>query len=164
MPLHYSGRSQHGERSTSSSQMRCSSRSQLGKLDCLSSSTPCSSSSHSQQDARPFRSTLRSSLRSCSDQADDTDWISRFDVVDVLGGEGEEGYGSGGAIGVYGHTGCINALSWSSDGSLLASGSDDTRICLWKVGQEPQSSHPVQSHADEIVQSYSTLGMGLSAV
>jgi WD40 repeat protein len=27
----------------------------------------------------------------------------------------------------YGHTGCVNALSWSHDGSQLLSGSDDAR-------------------------------------
>lgn len=30
-----------------------------------------------------------------------------------------------------GHQGCVNALSWNSSGSLLISGSDDTRINLW---------------------------------
>ena len=154
MPLHH--RQQDG-RPTSSSAWST----QLSQLDSLSSRTPSASSSHN---SYPSTSTLRSSLRSCSGESSDSDWISRFDVVDVLGGEGEEGYGAGGAVGVYGHTGCINALSWSSDGSLLASGSDDTRICLWKVGQEPASSHPMQEHAEEIVQSYSSLGMGLSAM
>lgn len=30
-----------------------------------------------------------------------------------------------------GHRGCVNALAWNSKGSLLLSGSDDTRINLW---------------------------------
>ncbi|KQK23224.1 hypothetical protein BRADI_1g72086v3 [Brachypodium distachyon] len=30
-----------------------------------------------------------------------------------------------------GHVGCVNAISWNSNGSLLISGSDDTRINIW---------------------------------
>ncbi|KAJ8330836.1 hypothetical protein QVD99_001340 [Batrachochytrium dendrobatidis] len=30
------------------------------------------------------------------------------------------------------HDGCVNTLSWSEDGSLLLSGSDDTHIALWR--------------------------------
>ncbi|XP_062216646.1 protein ALTERED SEED GERMINATION 2-like isoform X2 [Phragmites australis] len=30
-----------------------------------------------------------------------------------------------------GHIGCVNAISWNSTGSLLISGSDDTRINIW---------------------------------
>lgn len=32
---------------------------------------------------------------------------------------------------LHGHTGCVNALNWSSDGRYLASGSDDTKIIIW---------------------------------
>lgn len=31
-----------------------------------------------------------------------------------------------------GHIGCVNCLEWSSNGRLLASGSDDNRLILWK--------------------------------
>lgn len=31
-----------------------------------------------------------------------------------------------------GHNGCVNCLEWSSSGRLLASGSDDNRIIIWK--------------------------------
>lgn len=31
-----------------------------------------------------------------------------------------------------GHTGCVNCLEWSSNGRLLASGSDDNHLILWK--------------------------------
>jgi len=30
-----------------------------------------------------------------------------------------------------GHTGCVNAIAWNSNGSLLISGSDDTKINIW---------------------------------
>jgi hypothetical protein len=30
-----------------------------------------------------------------------------------------------------GHLGCVNAIAWNSKGSLLLSGSDDTRIGIW---------------------------------
>ncbi|TVU48147.1 hypothetical protein EJB05_07773 [Eragrostis curvula] len=30
-----------------------------------------------------------------------------------------------------GHVGCVNAIAWNSNGSLLISGSDDTRINIW---------------------------------
>ncbi|KAJ1298462.1 hypothetical protein BS78_01G455500 [Paspalum vaginatum] len=30
-----------------------------------------------------------------------------------------------------GHIGCVNAIAWNSNGSLLISGSDDTRINIW---------------------------------
>ncbi|RKP05983.1 WD40-repeat-containing domain protein [Thamnocephalis sphaerospora] len=31
------------------------------------------------------------------------------------------------------HEGCVNALSWSSNGQRLVSGSDDTQICIWNA-------------------------------
>ncbi|KAF2095638.1 wd and tetratricopeptide repeat protein [Rhizodiscina lignyota] len=42
----------------------------------------------------------------------DKRWVDDLDIVNELDG----------------HTGCVNALSWSKSGTLLASGSDDTRI------------------------------------
>ena len=35
------------------------------------------------------------------------------------------------ALGV-GHSGCVNCLEWSKTGALLASGSDDLHIKLWR--------------------------------
>ncbi|KIW13847.1 hypothetical protein PV08_06627 [Exophiala spinifera] len=45
----------------------------------------------------------------------DKSWVEDLDIVNELGA----------------HTGCVNALSWSRSGSLLASGSDDTYLNIW---------------------------------
>ena len=52
----------------------------------------------------------------------DKRWVQDLDIVNELGG----------------HTGCVNALSWSKTGQLLASGSDDTHIAIHSY--QPQSS------------------------
>ena len=44
----------------------------------------------------------------------DRAWVQDLDIVNELGG----------------HTGCVNALSWSKSGRLLASGSDDTHLLI----------------------------------
>jgi len=33
-----------------------------------------------------------------------------------------------------GHQGCVNSLAWNAQGTLLISGSDDTRVILWDYG------------------------------
>ncbi|KAL4907501.1 hypothetical protein BDW74DRAFT_166859 [Aspergillus multicolor] len=43
------------------------------------------------------------------------EWVSELDIVNELGG----------------HTGCVNALSWSRSGRLLASGSDDFHLNIY---------------------------------
>ncbi|KIL58630.1 hypothetical protein M378DRAFT_170377 [Amanita muscaria Koide BX008] len=48
-----------------------------------------------------------------------------LDRVNVLGTED----------GAYGHTGCVNALSWAENGHLLLSGGDDLTIRLWRIDQ-----------------------------
>ncbi|EKM80081.1 hypothetical protein AGABI1DRAFT_26098, partial [Agaricus bisporus var. burnettii JB137-S8] len=53
--------------------------------------------------------------------------LSRFfhqtlDRVNVLGDDDS-----------YGHTGCVNALSWAQNGEILLSGGDDTTVRLWKM-------------------------------
>ncbi|KAJ5688575.1 hypothetical protein N7462_002967 [Penicillium macrosclerotiorum] len=50
------------------------------------------------------------------------EWINDLDIVNELGG----------------HTGCVNALSWSKSGSLLASGSDDEHLNIYSY--QPESS------------------------
>ncbi|KAF8621602.1 hypothetical protein AX15_007622 [Amanita polypyramis BW_CC] len=49
-----------------------------------------------------------------------------LDRVNVLGDD-NDGSGS------YGHTGCVNALSWAQGGELLLSGGDDTTVRLWRM-------------------------------
>ena len=34
-----------------------------------------------------------------------------------------------------GHSGCVNALDFSSDGLLLASGGDDKRVLIWNMSE-----------------------------
>ncbi|KAJ5654739.1 hypothetical protein N7490_001742 [Penicillium lividum] len=50
------------------------------------------------------------------------EWVSDLDIVNELGG----------------HTGCVNALSWSRSGRLLASGSDDQHLNIYSY--QPESS------------------------
>lgn len=45
----------------------------------------------------------------------------RLDRVGVLGGEN------------WGHTGCVNAVSWAQGGELLITGGDDTKIRVWRM-------------------------------
>ncbi|OJJ47901.1 hypothetical protein ASPZODRAFT_141461 [Penicilliopsis zonata CBS 506.65] len=51
-----------------------------------------------------------------------SDWIKELDIVNELGG----------------HTGCVNALSWSRSGQFLASGSDDLHLNIYSY--QPDSS------------------------
>ncbi|KAJ5934042.1 hypothetical protein N7466_003589 [Penicillium verhagenii] len=50
------------------------------------------------------------------------EWVGDLDIVNQLGG----------------HTGCVNALSWSRSGRLLASGSDDQHLNIYSY--QPESS------------------------
>ncbi|KAJ6095098.1 hypothetical protein N7467_002611 [Penicillium canescens] len=51
------------------------------------------------------------------------EWVNDLDIVNELGG----------------HTGCVNALSWSRSGQLLASGSDDQYLNIYSY--QPESSN-----------------------
>ncbi|KAJ5787937.1 hypothetical protein N7457_002927 [Penicillium paradoxum] len=51
------------------------------------------------------------------------EWVDNLDIVNELGG----------------HTGCVNALSWSKSGRLLASGSDDHYLNIYSY--QPESSN-----------------------
>ncbi|KGO76259.1 hypothetical protein PITC_036850 [Penicillium italicum] len=51
------------------------------------------------------------------------EWVNDLDIVNELGG----------------HTGCVNALSWSKSGRLLASGSDDGHLNIYSY--QPDSSN-----------------------
>ncbi|KAI0732902.1 WD40 repeat-like protein [Fomitopsis betulina] len=48
----------------------------------------------------------------------------------------------------YGHTGCVNALSWARGGDLLISGGDDTTVRVWRMDpSEPAEDYPFQCEA-----------------
>ncbi|KAF8195853.1 WD40-repeat-containing domain protein [Mycena galopus ATCC 62051] len=47
---------------------------------------------------------------------------STFDRVNVLGDDAS-----------YGHSGCVNALSWARDGELLLTGGDDRTVQIWRM-------------------------------
>ncbi|KAG8973803.1 hypothetical protein FRC05_008222 [Tulasnella sp. 425] len=72
-----------------------------------------------------------------------------MDRVQVLGDEDGSGYG---------HTGCINALCWSQDGTTLVSSGDDCRICIWRPHASPQPSN--DSSEEELFQTSLTLATG----
>ncbi|KAG8917391.1 hypothetical protein FRC01_002485 [Tulasnella sp. 417] len=72
-----------------------------------------------------------------------------MDRVQVLGDEDGSGYG---------HTGCINALSWSQDGTTLVSSGDDCRICIWRPHASPQL--PNDFDQEELFQTSLTLATG----
>ncbi|KIW22352.1 hypothetical protein, variant 1 [Cladophialophora immunda] len=55
----------------------------------------------------------------------DKSWVEDLDIVNELGA----------------HTGCVNALCWSTGGNLLASGSDDTYLNIWDYNP-PGSAKP----------------------
>ncbi|KAF1769362.1 hypothetical protein GCK72_001179 [Caenorhabditis remanei] len=38
-----------------------------------------------------------------------------------------------------GHSGCVNTLRWNKTGTILASGSDDRTVKLWRAGEEKHS-------------------------
>eukprot|EP00897_Mesotaenium_endlicherianum_P003047 jgi/Mesen1/2770/ME000170S01877 len=43
-----------------------------------------------------------------------------------------------------GHSGCVNAIAWNKSGTLLVSGSDDTRVNIWNYATR-QLAHSVDS-------------------
>ncbi|XP_047327298.1 protein ALTERED SEED GERMINATION 2 [Impatiens glandulifera] len=49
-----------------------------------------------------------------------------------------------------GHTGCVNAISWNSSGSLLVSGSDDARINVWSYSAHKLLSSIETGHSTNI--------------
>ncbi|KAG8623676.1 hypothetical protein KVT40_008652 [Elsinoe batatas] len=53
-----------------------------------------------------------------------SEWVDNLDIVNELSG----------------HSGCVNALSWSKSGQLLASGSDDKHLNIQKYQPEDQNT------------------------
>ncbi|KAJ6539383.1 WD40-repeat-containing domain protein [Mycena capillaripes] len=64
---------------------------------------------------------------------------SNFDRVNVLGDDES-----------YGHSGCVNALSWARDGELLLSGGDDRTVQIWRM--DPGVSHDYPFVCRSIIQ------------
>ncbi|KAJ7228607.1 WD40 repeat-like protein [Mycena pura] len=59
-------------------------------------------------------------------------WSSlNFDRVNVLGDDAS-----------YGHSGCVNALSWARDGELLLSGGDDRTVQIWRMDPAVPHEYP----------------------
>ncbi|KAJ6515857.1 WD40 repeat-like protein [Mycena sanguinolenta] len=59
-------------------------------------------------------------------------WASfSFDRVNVLGDDAS-----------YGHSGCVNALSWARDGELLLSGGDDRTVQIWRMDPSLEQDYP----------------------
>ncbi|KAK7061751.1 WD repeat protein iqw1 [Favolaschia claudopus] len=58
-------------------------------------------------------------------------WASNWDRVNVLGDDAS-----------YGHSGCVNALSWARDGELLLSGGDDRTVQIWRMDTTVEQDFP----------------------
>lgn len=57
---------------------------------------------------------------------------------------------------IKGHTGCVNAISWNSRGSLLISGSDDTQVLyLYRDNSSIQTSLGQGIHSEVHIILYS---------
>jgi len=44
-----------------------------------------------------------------------------------------------------GHRGCVNCLQWSTDGNLLASGSDDCKVMIWEPFSKAKSATSIDT-------------------
>lgn len=53
----------------------------------------------------------------------DSLWVPGLDSITVFA-----------SVVLQGHTGCVNTIAWNASGSLLVSGSDDTRVNVWDYG------------------------------
>ncbi|BGP50055.1 hypothetical protein JCM10450v2_005963 [Rhodotorula kratochvilovae] len=76
-------------------------------------------------------------------------WLQRFDLLQTLGEVDGAGGGPGAFTGrghrvvrdAYGSTGCVNAMDWEGGPQgRLATGGDDTKICIWAPGLDSQLS------------------------
>ncbi|TKY85587.1 hypothetical protein EX895_005749 [Sporisorium graminicola] len=85
--------------------------------------------SHTSLFDSPARRTIPWSINHRKKHQLNDPFIDRLDITDFLGDQDASGR-------ILGHTGCVNALSWSPSGQLLASGSDDRDVCLWKIGSD----------------------------
>ncbi|UZJ56983.1 hypothetical protein CBS101457_006303 [Exobasidium rhododendri] len=106
--------------------------------------------------SNPFVTHSPSTAYQRSSQITD-DVLSRFDQIDVLGGP--DAYGSN-----VGHEGCVNALAWSQSGHCLASGSDDRKIILWKLGSSDANPRSVQHIPGQGLRAHPRLDMAQAEV
>lgn len=87
------------------------------------------------------------------------EFLARLDRIDTLGGLDEE-------EDRVGHAGCVNALAWSPSGNMLATGSDDQDIILWRLGT--RHMHPSATRTRNVDRSddryFPELDMGMSDV
>lgn len=89
------------------------------------------------------------------------DFVSRLDAVHVLGGCEESDQPNTG-LNLIGHTGCINALTWSDDGMTLASGSDDCSVVLWRMNTSEKHPHTDFQFIQDTPGDSLDLSMGMS--
>ena len=48
------------------------------------------------------------------------------------------------------HSGCVNSVTWNTTGTLLVSGSDDTKICIWEYGPKQLRTCFESGHSSNI--------------
>ncbi|KIJ70527.1 hypothetical protein HYDPIDRAFT_105273 [Hydnomerulius pinastri MD-312] len=111
-------------------------------VDDLSESSGSSSGSTYQVQLGPSRSTSHASIAEALPSTARTQgwkrrklsniWAGRLDRVNVLGNND------------YGHTGCVNALSWARNGELLISSGDDQDLRVWRMDPsfDPKNEYP----------------------
>lgn len=104
----------------------------------------------------PFASRSPSTAYRRSSQFTD-DIVNRLDRIDTLGG-------TDGHDNLIGHTGCVNALAWSTSGHCLASGSDDRRVILWKLGSSDEHPQSLEKSSLSDTRGYPKLNIAQSDV
>lgn len=84
----------------------------------------------------------------------DSSFVRRFALLQTLGSPASDNGVMGShsvIVNHYGHTGCVNACAFEPETGRLATGSDDTKICIWSSqddGHAPESdvNHPRLSY------------------
>lgn len=63
-------------------------------------------------------------------------WSIRVDISKLLSDRMDSAVHEYSMHGFTGHQGSIHTVAWSTDGTMLASGSDDRMVKVWHMGQE----------------------------